>query len=181
IPAIALDGAQNTNTGMLWQSLPDFLGGSQLCVFEIDPIAMALTGNSICPAFAAPQNAVVYDPATDTYFASGFFDGVIYHFDASGTMLAAASLGLFTSGRAFNASTRHLFVVQQSTPAVLVLDPDGGYGELSSFNIAGTDSSNLGGAEFDCDGHLWVIDQLGSNPVLVVESGEEGSGPCTGP
>src|SRR4029453_12297205 len=36
-------------------------------------------------------------------------------------------------------------------------------------------------AEFDCDGHLWVIDQLGSNPVLVVESGEEGSGPCTGP
>ena len=75
VPAIALDGAQNTTTGMLWQSLPDFLGGSQFCVFEIDPVGMTLTGNSICPAWSVPQNAVVYDPATDTYFAAGFFDG----------------------------------------------------------------------------------------------------------
>jgi hypothetical protein len=181
IPAIALDGALNSQTGMLWQSLPDFLGGSQICVFEIDPVAKALTGNSICPAFADIQNAVTYDPATDTYFAGGFFDGAIYHFDGAGTILDSVSPGLVTSGLSFNGATRHLFVVQQSSPAVVVLDPDNGYATVASFDINGVDSANLGGAELDCDGHLWVVDQLGANPVMIVESGEDGSNPCTGP
>ena len=181
LPGLALDGAQNTGTGMLWQSIPDAFGSGESCVFEVDPVGMTLTGNSICPAFAAPQNAVVYDAGTDTYFASGFFDGAIYHFDATGTILDSVSPGVVTSGMAFNPATRHLFVVQQASPSVLILDPDNGYGEVSSFDIAGTDPTNLGGAELDCDGHLWVVDQLGGNPVLVVESGEEGSGTCTGP
>jgi hypothetical protein len=176
---LPVDGAYNGRTGMLWQATNDFFGFTNTCVYELNPTTMAMTGSTICPAFPTPQTGLAYDTLTDTYYSGSFFDLVINHFDSNGTILDSAYVGLNISGLAFNQSTGHLFVFQQDvgsgpTDDVYVLDVNNNYAVLGSFVVGppGINPAAAGGAEMDCDGHLLLVDQLGSNPILVVDSGE---------
>ncbi len=166
-------GALNARTGMLWQAATDF-SLDPGCVYEIDPVANALTGNSLCPNIAVGQTALAYDAVSDTYFASSFVDGVITRFDSSGQIVESAFTGLAISGLAYNPSTHHLFAANQNGPDVWVLDPATDYSLVGLFSVGapGIPPGNLGGLGIDCDGHLWVVDQGGT--VFEVESGESG-------
>ena len=176
---LPVDGTYNDLTGMYWQATNDFFGGTITCIYEIDPNAKALTGNTICPAFPSPQTGLAYDLNTNTYYSGSFFDFVINHFDANGVILDSANVGLNISGLAFNHSTGHLFVYNQdlgsgATDDVYVLDPSNNYAVLGSFAV-GPPGINLaagGGMEMDCNGHLIMVDQLGANPIFIVDSGE---------
>jgi S-layer homology domain len=176
---LPVDGTFNGRTGMFWQATNDFFEGTNTCVYEIDPGTKALTGNTICPALPTRQTGLAYDVISDTYYSGSFFDGVINHFDGSGTILDSASVGLNISGLAYNITTGHLFVFNQdvgsgATDDVYVLDVHNNYAVVGSFFVGppGINFAAAGGAEIDCDGHLILIDQLGARPILVVDSGE---------
>ncbi len=176
---LSLDGTYNDITGMFWQATNDFFGGSITCIYEIDPAAKALTGNTICPAFPSRQTGLAYNVNSNTYYSGSFFDFVINHFDANGVILDSVNTGLNIAGLAYNRSTGHLFVFNQNlgsgpTDDVYVLDPSNNYAVLGSFVVGppGIHSAAAGGAEMDCSGHLLLVDQLGGNPILVVDSGE---------
>ena len=181
---LPVDGTYNNQSGMFWQATNDFFGGSNTCIYEIDPSSRALTGNTICPAFPVPQTGLAYDLTTNTYYSGSFFDNSIQHFDSDGVILDSASVGLAVTGLAYNAGTGHLFVFQQTGAGagnddVYILDPANGYAVLGSFLVGapGINSAASGGMEMDCDGHLVLVDQLGVNPIFVVDSGET-NGSC---
>ena len=164
------DATYNINTGMIW-SLDV---GSDNCIHEIDP-ASGVTGNTICPAFSASQRGLAYDPTTDTYFAGGWNDAMVYRFDSSGNILSSVNTGLSISGLAYNPTTQHLFVMVNGSPnLVYVLDVANGYANLGSFSIAGFGDYTGAGLGIDCDGNLWAVNQ-GTNTVYQVESGETAS------
>ncbi len=181
---LPVDGTFNGQSGMLWQATNDFFGGSNTCVYEIDPATKAMTGNTICPAFPVPQTGLAYDVTTDTYYSGSFFDNSVQHFNADGEILDSASVGLAITGLAYNAGTGHLFAFQQTgagagSDDVYILDPANGYAVLGSFLVGapGINPAASGGMEMDCDGHLVLVDQLGANPIFVVDSGET-NGSC---
>ena len=176
---LPVDGTVNGRTGMYWQATNDFFGGSITCIYEIDPSTQAMTGNTICPAFPTPQTGLAYDVLSGTYYSGSFFDGVINHFDETGAILDSASVGLNIGGLAFNPTTGHLFVFNQdvgsgATDDIYVLNPKNGYSVLGSFVVGppGISAAAAGGAEMDCNGNLLLVDQLGVNPTLLVDSGE---------
>ncbi len=161
------DATFNVNTGMLW--IMD-VGGDN-CIHEIDP-ALGVTGNTICPGFSASQRGLAYDPNTDTYFAGGWNDAMVYRFDASGNILASVNTGLPISGLAYNPDTQHLFVMANaSSTMVYVLDVANGYTNIGSFSISGFGSYGGAGLGIDCNGNLWAVDQS-TNTVYQFESGE---------
>ncbi len=181
---LPVDGTFNGQTGMMWQATNDFFGGTNTCVYEIDPATKAMTGNTICPAFPVPQTGLAYDVTTDTYYSGSFFDNSIQHFNADGVILDSSSVGLAITGLAYNAGTGHLFAFQQTgagagSDDVYILDPANGYAVLGSFLVGapGINPAASGGMEMDCDGHLVLVDQLGVNPIFVVDSGET-NGSC---
>ena len=181
---LPVDGTFNGQTGMLWQATNDFFGGTNTCIYEIDPATKAMTGNTICPAFPVPQTGLAYDVTTDTYYSGSFFDNSIQHFNADGEILDSSSVGLAITGLAYNAGTGHLFAFQQTGAGagnddVYILDPANGYAVLGSFLVGapGINPAASGGMEMDCDGHLVLVDQLGVNPIFVVDSGET-NGSC---
>ena len=164
------DATYNINTGMIW-SLDV---GSDNCIHEIDP-ASGVTGNTICPAFSVSQRGLAYDPTTDTYFAGGWNDAMVYRFDSSGNILSSVNTGLSISGLAYNPTTQHLFVMVNGSPnLVYVLDVANGYTNLGSFSIAGFGDYAGAGLGIDCDGNLWAVNQSTST-VYQVESGETAS------
>jgi N-acetylneuraminic acid mutarotase len=164
------DATFNPNTGTLW-SLD--VGGDN-CIHEIDP-ASGVTGNKICPAFPISQRGVAYDPETDTYYAGGWNDFTIYHFDSLGAILDSQDVGLAISGLAFNPDTQHLFVMVNDSPNTIhVLDVASAYADLGDFAVSGFNDFDGAGLEIGCDGSLWAVNQ-GVNKVYQIDSGESTS------
>ena len=172
----AADGAYNPRTGMLWRVN---VGGDD-CVYELDPVAKAATGNRICPDFGTSQRGLAYDPATDTYYAGSWNDGVIHHFDASGTILDSAYVAVAVSGLAFNSSNGRLYAMTNHDLLqgfdVYVFDTRDHYNAIGAFFITAGGTpimASMGGAgmEIDCNGHLWLVDQVAQN-IYEVETDE---------
>jgi hypothetical protein len=126
----------------LWQTNYD-----EGCIYELDPVAKMSTGTRICPATSAAPIGLAYDPVSDTFLAGSWDDGVVNRFDRSGNVLDSINVGLNIAGLAYNASTKHLFVL-------------GDYEQ--------------GGLEMDCSGNLWAVDQV-TGEVLEFTSGEGGT------
>ncbi len=176
----AADLAYDSSTGMLWHVN---VGGGD-CIHEVDPVALAVTGNTICPAFGISQRGLAYDPASDTFYAGSWNDTSIHQFDRSGTVLRSVNVGLDVSGLAYNPATGHLFVLANVDLGV----PDAHVLNAADLSLVGSFRVTQNGApafagfaqaglEMDCDGSLWAVDQTG-NRVVVADSGEAGS--CTG-
>ena len=118
------DLAFNLNTGNLW--IMNVNTGYDNCIYEIDP-NQGYTGEKICPGgasgFAISQRGLAYDPFSDTFFAGGWNDLMIYHFDRDGNILSSVNSGLAISGLAYNPETKHLFALtSESDTRVFVLD-----------------------------------------------------------
>ena len=164
----------NWNTGRLW--VMNVNTGQDNCIHEIDP-ALGVTGNVICPGggtgFATAQRGLAYDPATDTYLAGGWNDLMVYRFDSAGNILQQVNTGLAIAGLAYNADTRHLFVMVNGNPnPVYVLDAANNFTITGQFNVSlGFGAYSGAGLEIDCDGNLWAVDQ-DTNTVYQFESGE---------
>ena len=172
----AADGAFNPLTGNFWRVN---VGGDN-CLYELDPVAKVATGNSICgsPWAGISQRGVAYDVAGDTYFVGGWNEGVIYHIDSDGEVIDSSFVGLSISGLAYNPDNGHLLVMQNFPGGddITVLDAFNNYAVLGAFPILDGGSPAItafggAGAEFDCLGNLWVIDQ-NTQTMYKVESGE---------
>jgi hypothetical protein len=182
----AADGAFDTRTGTLWRVN---VGGDN-CLYEVDPFVRAATGAKICPLpwSGVSQRGLAYDTATDTFYAGGWNDGVVYHVDRAGNVLDSTYVAIPISGLAFANRTGRLFALTnhgappQATPDVFVFDARHGMTAVGAFNvlqngqpIPGLLAHGGAGLELDCAGHLWLVDQVGQN-VYEVESGE--THPC---
>ncbi|WP_457676866.1 carboxypeptidase regulatory-like domain-containing protein [Thiolapillus sp.] len=171
------DGAYDALNGTIWQVN---VGGDN-CIYESDLATMAPSGRSICPAFGTSMRGLAYDPVSDTFYAGSWNDSTIHHFDRNGVILDSKNVGLAISGLAFNPDTRHLFVlsnVDNATSAddIAVLDVTNDYAVVASFDT-GMPDNKQGGLGISCDGHLWAVQQPGSNGagddlVLEIDSGE---------
>ena len=177
----AADMAYDPFRGTFWQVN---VGGDN-CVYEMDPVAMAPTGEKICPAWPVSQRGLAYDPVSDTFFAGGWNDSTIYRFRRDGSLVESVFVNLPISGLAYNPSTGHLFALinaDTSDPAVYdvyVLDVNNAYAMVGGFDVVdgGTPvfGANAGqaGMGIDCNGTLWIVDQ-GDQLVYQVDSGETG-------
>ena len=121
---------------------------------------------------------MAYDIAGDTYFVGGWNDGVISHIDPDGNVIDSAFVGLSISGLAYNPDNGHLLVMQNFPGGddITVLDAFNNYAVLGAFPILDGGSPAItafggAGAEFDCLGNLWVIDQ-NTQIMYKIESGE---------
>ncbi len=160
------DMAYNWRSGKLW--ILELQGN---CIYEIDP-ASGYTGASICFKASISQRGLAYDPSTDTWFAGGWNDYMIYRFAPDGTLLAQVNVGIPIAGLAYNPDTEHLFVVENQSPnKFYVLDVADNYSQVGQFTAAGFGEYSGAGLEFDCDGNLWAVNQQ-SNSVYQIESGE---------
>ncbi len=175
VGVFAADGAFNANTGNFWRVN---VGGDN-CLWELDPVAKTVTGNSICGSWTAiSQRGVAYDRAGDTYFVGGWNEGVIYHIDPDGNVIDSKFVGLSISGLAYNEGNGHLLVMQNFPGGddITVLDANNDYAVLGAFPIMDNGSPAFtpfggAGAEFDCLGNLWVVDQ-NTQTLYKAESGE---------
>lgn len=169
------DMAYNWNTGRFWAM--NVGSGPTNCIFEIDP-ASGYTGASICPGtgFAVSQRGLAYDPVSNTFFAGGWNDEMIHHFDTSGTILDSVNVGLAIAGLAYNPETQHLFVMTNDSPnPVYVLDAANNYAVVGQFSVSqGFGPYDGAGMEMACDGSLWAFDQ-NTKMVHQFESGETAS------
>lgn len=170
INGYAADMAFNKNTGMLWQMNVNI--GTQY-IEELNPNTMTSTGNVITVnGLSSWYTGLAYDPDSDTFFIGGWTNTMIYRFDSSGTILQSFNSGLSVAGLAYNPSTGHLFVMTNASPnLVWVLDANNGYATVGSFSIAGFSDYAGAGLEFDCNGHLWAVNQ-GDKNAYEVDSGE---------
>ena len=167
----AADMTYNPLTAKLWQVN---VGGDN-CIYELDPVAKVATGNKICPSFGTSERGLAFDPLTDTFYSGSWNDGVIYHFNSSGSILDSMFVGLDISGLAYNPSTGHLFVMTNPGTGfdVYVLDVNASYALLGGFNIAGLGNWEQAGLEMDCNGNLWAVNQS-TQMVIEADSGETG-------
>ncbi|NJN97015.1 MAG: S8 family serine peptidase [Anaerolineales bacterium] len=169
--AFAADLTYNPRTGMLWQVN---VGGDN-CIYELDPDVRTSTGHKICPAFSTSQRGLAYDPTTDTFYTGSWNDGLIHHFNTSGTILDSKGVGLGISGLAFNPATHHLFVMTSSLEGLdaYVLDVEHNYTVVGGFNLNDLGAYEQAGLELDCSGHLWTVNQR-RQQVIIADSGETG-------
>lgn len=167
----AADMTYNSRTGMLWQVNV----GGDACIYELDPDIRIATGNKVCPAFSTSQRGLTYDPTTDTFYTGSWSDGLIYHFNTSGTILDSKWVGLGISGLAFNPATHHLFVMTNSMEGLdaYILDVEHNYTVVGGFNLNDLGAYEQAGLELDCSGHLWAVNQR-MQRVIVADSGEIG-------
>ena len=169
------DGTYDGRTGKIWQVN---VGGDN-CLFEIDPVAKAVTGAKICGPWTTPQRAVAYDYATDTFYVGGPNEAVVYHLDTAGNLLDSAYVGFLIYGLAYNPTTHHLFINQEfpSPFQIWVLDTRANYAVVGGISVtsAGLPALPNGAVslEADCDGRLWVLDDT-AQIVYGFESGETG-------
>jgi Carboxypeptidase regulatory-like domain/S-layer homology domain len=176
IEAWAADGAFDSRTGNFWRV--NVVNAGSSCIFEIDPVNNVVTGNTICPNTGTSERGLAYDQATDTFYMGSWNDGAIKHFDLDGNILDSSFVALSISGLAYNSSNGHLLVMQNFPGGndITVLDALNGYAVLGSYPILDNGAPAItafggAGAEFDCLGNLWVIDQ-NTQTVYQVESGE---------
>ena len=109
IGAFAADGAYNALTKTFWRV--DAVDEGSSCIFELDPAALAVTGNRICPETGTSERGLAYDATTDTYYIGSWNDGAVKHFSSSGELLDSAVVNETISGLAYNPTTRHLFAL----------------------------------------------------------------------
>lgn len=162
------DAAYNWLTHKSW-----LLDVDGQCIYEVAH-PLGATGNSICPDFGVSQRGLAYDPSSNTWFAGGWNDYMIHHFDASGGMLDAVNVGLPVSGLAYNPGTQHLFAMVSADPTLIyVLDAANNYADLGTpLSVPGFSSAYGGaGLELDCNGHLWAVDQF-AQKVFEIDTGE---------
>ncbi|HHQ49128.1 MAG TPA: hypothetical protein ENK19_09650 [Acidobacteria bacterium] len=167
----AADMAFDPAAGTMWQLA---VGGDN-CIHEWDPVAQTSTGNSICWGSTTSERGLAYDPISDTFFVGGWNTNAITRFDRHGTVMQVANVGIAISGLAYNPTTGHLFVQENSpTDTVYVLDVNDNYNVIGSFTVSGMGSYGGAGLGFTCDGHLWAINQA-TQTVIEVDSGEMGA------
>jgi hypothetical protein len=169
----AADFAYNPTTGKLWQMNVQI--GTQ-SIIELDPVSGTSTGNQITVAGPTTwYTGLAYDPASDSFFLGGWNDGTIIRFGSNGAILQTKVVNLSIAGLAFNPTTQHLFVIENSpTDTVTVLDVANNYAVVGTFTIAGFGNYAGAGLEFGCDG-LWALNQVDGKAYLV-DAGE--SYPC---
>jgi hypothetical protein len=169
------DGTYDPFSNTIWQVN---VGGDD-CIYESDPLTLAPTGRSICPAFGTSMRGLAFNPLTDTFYAGSWNDSTIHHFDRSGTILDSANVGLAIAGLAFNPDTGHLFVLSNADATsddVAVLDVANSYALIASFDTGIADFKQ-GGLGMSCDGHLWAVQQpsaagAGDDSIMEIDSGE---------
>jgi hypothetical protein len=130
------------------------------------------------PDFGTSERGLAYNPADDTYYA-GLNDGVIQHFDASGTILDSAYVAVPVSGLAFNSSNGRLYAMTNHDLLqgfdVYVFDTRNQYAvsaASSSRPAARRSSVPWPGRHGDrLRGHLWLVDQV-SQTIYEAETGE---------
>lgn len=168
------DATYNWNTGMLW--VMNIATGASNCIYEIDP-ASGPTGNTICPGggtgFSISQRGLAYDPTTDTYFAGGWNDLMVYRFASDGTIINSVNTGIAIAGLAYNPETGHLFAVDSAVASrFYVLDANNNYAQIGTFSVSGYTGG--AGLEISCDGSMWAVDQ-DDETVFQFDSGETAS------
>jgi hypothetical protein len=168
----------NRNTGTIW--LMNIASGVSNCLYEMDP-ATGFTGQTVCPGgpagWVTSQRGVAYDPTTDTFYAGGWNEGLIYHIDMAGNDVEPpVNVGLLISGMAYNPETQHLFVMVNASPTeIFVFDTSAGYTLVGQFGISQDFGANAGaGLDIDCEGKLWAVDQ-NTQGVYQIDSGETAS------
>ena len=171
VAAWGADMAFDPLTGMLWQLN---VGGDN-CLYELDPANKVSTGEAICPPFGVSQRGLAFDPATDTFYAGSWNDGIVYHFKPDGTLLDSKYVGLNIAGLAYSPATKHLFASTNSDTGfdIYIMDAGDNYRILGGFNVQGLNANDQAGLEIDCAGHLWAVDQK-DQIVFEVDSGESG-------
>ncbi|HPW56928.1 MAG TPA: lamin tail domain-containing protein [Thermoanaerobaculaceae bacterium] len=172
VGAFAADMAFDPFAGTLWQVN---VGGDN-CIHEFNPATKAWTGSVICPDWGGDtERGLAYDGLSDTFFAGTWENGSIKRFNRSGAVLEDVSLGLGTSGLAFNPSTQHLFVLVNTSGAadLYVLDVASGYTVVAAYKVPGMGNWEQAGLEADCAGNLYAVNQT-TKQVLVLPSGEIG-------
>jgi len=171
------DAAYNWRTGQTW--VMNVAPGTDNCIYAMEP-ELGYTGERICPGnvagsatgFVNTQRGLAYDPATDTYFAGGWSDEMIYRFDASGAILAQVNAGVAVAGLAYNPHTQRLFALSSANPVqVYVFDVAHQYALIGQFGLAGMSAYGGAGLELDCAGNLWAVDQV-TQRGYQVQSGE---------
>jgi len=156
--------------------IPSSGGG---CIYEMDP-ATGVTGVTICPVgISISQRGLAYDPISDTFFVGGWNDTTIYRFDRTGTVLSSMNVGVAIAGLAYNPATQHVFATDNNNGDVYVYDVANNYDLVGSFTVPGVQHGR--GLSIDCQGHLWLLDQVtsadGDEVVYEVDSGEPGACP----
>ncbi len=172
------DLAANHRTGMLWQVN---VGGDN-CIYELDPVALTQTGNSICAeGVAISHRGLAYNTTDDTYFMGGWNTSTVVEFTSDGTTLREVNIGLAISGLAYNANTGHLFVqVNAADQQIHVFDVTEDFVEIGSFVVQNSSGGNAfaafegAGLEIGCDGSLWAANQI-SGVVFRADSNEPGA------
>lgn len=136
---------------------------------------MVPTGKRILIPSAQSERGLAFDPVSDTWYAGDFNSKAIYRFNAAGELLSSVRVGLRIQGLTYNPRTGHLFVLTSAGDhAVYVLDAKHDYALVKTFDIPGFSPQNSGaGFGYDCDGHLWITDQV-NRKVFEVASGETG-------
>ncbi|HQM14123.1 MAG TPA: carboxypeptidase regulatory-like domain-containing protein [Anaerolineae bacterium] len=169
VGVFAADMAYDPVTGRLWQVN---VGGDN-CIYELDPATQTATGRALCPPFGVSERGLAYDPTTDTFYSGSWGDQILYHFDATGSLLDSYDLKLNIAGLAYNPATRHLFVMSNASVGrdVYVLDVTAGYTVMGGFDIEGLESFEQAGLALDCSGSLWMVNQA-TGEVIQAVSGE---------
>lgn len=147
--------------------------GLDNCIYELDPLLGAATGQRICPPFGSTQRGLAYDPVSDTFYSGTWNDAILSHFDRQGLILDSVNLGLNIAGLAYHPISGHLYIFANANTGfdVYVVNPHNGYAVLGGFEINGMTPFGQAGLEFAADGHLWAVDQEGGQ-VMEVATGE---------
>ncbi len=144
---------------------------SQYCVYGLN-LQTGQTGETICPGlngFANAQRGLAYDPVSDTFFAGGWNDGMLYQFNRQGEILQAVWYQQPISGLAFHPVTKKLFAMtNEANTRLLVFDTQSGITPLGEMDLS-ADISAYGGAgiELACDGSLWAVDQINGDVLQL--------------
>ncbi len=168
------DMAFDSRHGTVWQMNVNI--GDPQEIDEFDPASHSWTGNVIqVHGLSSWRTGLAYDPVSDTFFMGGWNDGMVVRFDRTGAVLETKAINLSIAGLAYNPSSGHLFVQENSTSdAVTVLDVNDDYSVVGSFTVAGFGGYAGAGIDFDCNGHLWAVNQ-NDGKVYEVASGETGT------
>ncbi|MFZ1552287.1 MAG: carboxypeptidase regulatory-like domain-containing protein [Anaerolineae bacterium] len=169
VGSFAADMAFDVLTNRLWQVN---VGGDN-CLHELDPATKISTGRRICPAFAASQRGLAYDPIADAYYVGSWNDRSLYVVAPDGRILRSIYTELDTSGLAFNPLTGHLFVMTNADSGldVYVMDVAADFAVIGGFNVSSFAQFTQAGLDMDCSGHLWAVNQS-TQRVYEIESGE---------